>query len=84
VVWGVTFVAEVAMLAEVLSGVTLASSDRYTAARFHVFYGVLVFITIALAFSYRKSMGSRAFLYYGLVSLFVMGLGIRAIVEVGM
>lgn len=84
IVWGITIVAEVAMLVEVLTGVILVSGDRYTAARFHVFYGVLVFITIALAFGYRRSMGSRAFLYYGLIGLFVMGLGIRAMVEVGM
>ncbi|MGH9027153.1 MAG: hypothetical protein ACRDWD_13715, partial [Acidimicrobiia bacterium] len=82
VVWGITIAAEVAMLVQVLTGVILISNDSYTVARFHVFYGVLVFITIAIAYGYRKSMGSRTLLYYGLISLFVMGLGIRAIVEV--
>jgi hypothetical protein len=82
IVWGITIAAEIAMLVQVLTGVILISNDRYTAARFHVFYGVLVLITIAIAYSYRKSMGTRALLYYGLIGLFVMGLGIRAIVEV--
>jgi hypothetical protein len=81
IVWGVTIGAEVAMLVEVLSGVILLANDRYTVARFHTFYGILAFITIAGAYAYRKSMRDRAELYYGLIGLFIMGLGLRAVAE---
>jgi len=83
-VWGLVIGAEVAMLLEIGVGLILVSGDRYTAARFHVFYGIVTFITIAGAYAYRKSMRGRAELYYGLIGLFIMGLGIRAIIEVTM
>jgi hypothetical protein len=83
-VWGLTIGAEAAMLLEIAVGLILVSGDRYTAARFHVFYGIVTFITIAGAYAYRKSMRGRAELYYGLLGLFIIGLGVRAIFEVTM
>ena len=81
-VWIVTIVAEVMMLLQVVIGVILVSGDRYVAARFHMFYGFLTFITVGLAYQYRDSLRGRAELLYGLVGLFIMGLGIRAVTEV--
>ncbi len=81
-VWAVTIAAEVMMLVEVVSGVILEASDEYVAARFHMFYGFLAFLTVGLAYQYRDSMRGRTELLYGLVGLFIMGLGIRAVTEV--
>ncbi len=81
-VWVVTIVAEGMMLLEVVIGVILVSSDRFVAARFHMFYGFLAFLTVGLAYQYRDSLQDRTELLYGLVGLFIMGLGIRAVVEV--
>jgi hypothetical protein len=81
-VWIVTIVAEGMMLLEVVIGVILVASDRYVGARFHMFYGFLAFITVGLAYQYRDSMRNRTELLYGLVGLFMMGLGIRAVFEV--
>ena len=81
-VWIVTIVAEGMMLLEVVIGVILVASDRYVGARFHMFYGFLTFLTVGLAYQYRDSMRNRTELLYGLVGLFMMGLGIRAVFEV--
>lgn len=81
-VWIVTIGAEVMMLVEVVVGVILVSSDEYVVARIHTFYGFLAFLTIGLAYQYRDSMRGRTELFYGLVGLFIMGLGIRAVFEV--
>jgi len=81
-VWIVTIVAEAMMLIQVVIGVILVSSDEYVVARFHMFYGFLAFLTIGLAYQYRDSMRGRTEFLYGLVGLFIMGLGIRAVLQV--
>jgi hypothetical protein len=78
-VWVVTIVAEAMMLIEVLTGVILVASDEYKVADFHMFYGFLIFLTVGLAYQYRDSMRGRTELLYGLVGLFIMGLGLRAV-----
>ena len=79
--WVVTIVAEAMMMLQVLVGVALVASDEYVAPRFHMFYGFLAFLTVGIAYSYRQQMRGRRELFYGLVGLFIMGLGIRAILQ---
>jgi len=79
--WWVTIAAESMMMLQVLIGVILVSSKEYTAPRFHMFYGFLAFLTVGLAYSYRRQMRGRRELFYGLVGLFIMGLGIRAVLQ---
>jgi hypothetical protein len=38
-------------------------------------------LTVGLAYSYRQQMRGRRELLYGLVGLFIMGLGIRAVLQ---
>ena len=80
-VWWTTITAESMMMVQVLIGVILVSSKEYTAPRFHMFYGFLAFLTVGLAYSYRRQMRGRRELFYGLVGLFLMGLGIRAVLQ---
>jgi hypothetical protein len=80
--WIVTIVAEAAMMLQVLVGVILVASKDYTVPRFHMFYGFLAFLTVGLAYQYRAQMRGRRELMYGLVGLFIMGLGIRAVLQV--
>ena len=81
-VWIGTVVAEAAMMVQVIAGVTLQASKQYKAPDFHIFYGFLAFITVGLAYQYRKEMRGRRELFYGLVGLFLMGVGIRAVMQV--
>ena len=84
-VWVVTAIAEVAILIQVALGVALVAGDKAYAKsvpRFHMFYGFVIFITVGLLYAYRQQMRGRLELLYGLGGLFVMGLGIRAVLQV--
>jgi hypothetical protein len=80
--WVVTIVAEVLILLQVVFGVVLVAGYDIQPPRIHMFYGFLVFLTVGLAFQYRDAMKGRTELLYGLVGLFIMGLGIRAVLQV--
>lgn len=73
-----TGIAIGAILVQVAAGVVLYMGGRRPADGFHVFYGVVIAITLALAYVYRAQLARRPALGYGLLLLFVMGLGIRA------
>jgi hypothetical protein len=81
-VWWATIGAEAAILLQVLVGVILVSAGHYQPPKFHMFYGFVAFITVGLAYSYRFQMRGRLELLYGLVGLFLMGVGIRAVLQV--
>jgi len=70
--------AIVAILVQVGSGVVLYSNDMRPGNSFHIFYGVVIAITLTLAYLYRSTMARRPALTYGILLLFVMGLGLRA------
>jgi hypothetical protein len=67
-----------AMLVQVGAGVYLYSSGLRPGNAFHVFYGVVIVITLTLVYLYRATMAKRPALTYGILLLFVMGLGLRA------
>jgi hypothetical protein len=81
-VWALTIAAEVTIMVQVVLGVVLVAVYDVQPPRIHMFYGFLVFITIGLAYQYRDSLRGRTELLYGLVGLFIMGLGIRAVLQV--
>ncbi len=70
--------AVAAVLIQVAGGLWLYGQGRRTGDGFHVFYGVLILITLALAYVYRAQLARRPALSYGLLLLFVMGLALRA------
>jgi hypothetical protein len=71
-------VAIIAILVQVGAGVILYSNDLRPGNSFHVFYGVVIAITLTLAYLYRSTMARKPALTYGILLLFVMGLGLRA------
>jgi hypothetical protein len=71
-------VAIIAILVQVGAGVILYSNDVRPGNSFHVFYGVVIAITLTLAYLYRSTMARKPALTYGILLLFVMGLGLRA------
>jgi hypothetical protein len=82
--WWPTIVAEAMMMVQVLLGVLLVSLQDFQPARFHMFYGFVAFVTVGLLYSYAYVWRARGWmeLAYGLGGLFVMGLGIRAVLQV--
>ena len=80
--WWPTIIAEAMMMIQVFLGVLLVSVQHYEPPRFHMFYGFVAFITVGLAYSYRYAMKGKMEMWYGLVGLFLMGVGIRAVLQV--
>lgn len=72
----------VAVLLQVALGVVVFSSGIDPGNQ-HVFYGVVIAFTLSFAYIYRLQLAKRPALAYGLLSLFLMGLGIRGIAAFG-
>jgi hypothetical protein len=71
-------VAITAMLIQVGAGVVLYQQGRRPGNGFHVFYDIVISFTFTFAYIYRLQLSRRPALAYGLLLLFVMGLGLRA------
>lgn len=76
-------VGVVAILAQVGMGLYAFSVEDRQPGNIHVFYGVVAMFTLAFAYIYRAQLSRRAALSYGLLALFLMGLGLRAIGSIG-
>ncbi len=77
--WWFTVFAEVAVFIQVGLGVGLMAGQKRQAPKFHVFYGFVAIMAVGILYSYRQQMRDRLYLLYGGGGLFVMGLGIRAL-----
>lgn len=73
----------VATLAQVGLGTWAMSVDGIQPGNEHVFYGIVSVFTLAFAYIYRAQLAKRPALSYSLLSLFLMGLGMRAIANFG-
>ena len=80
--WWFTAIVQIAILVQVILGVVLLNVQGLKVERFHMFYGFVAIIAGLIMYSYRHAMAHRIYLMYGLGGLFLMGLGIRAILVV--
>jgi hypothetical protein len=76
--WWFTAFVEVAVFVQVGLGVGLVAGQKLKAPKFHLFYGFVAIIAVGILYSYRQQIRHRLYLLYGGGGLFVMGLGIRA------
>ena len=76
--WWFTGLVEAAVAVQVSLGTYLVAHEKYVAPKFHMFYGFVGFATVAIIYSYRRQLAGRRYLLYGYGGLFLMGLGIRA------
>jgi hypothetical protein len=76
--WWFIGLVQFTVFVQVALGALLVSRYKVPLPEFHAFYGFVGIIAIAIIYSYRIQMKHRLYLLYGLGSLFVMGLGIRA------
>ena len=77
--WWYTLLAQLTRFVQVGLGVALVNREKLEFPQFHAFYGFVGIMAIAIIFSYRNQMKHRLYLLYGFGGLFVMGLGIRAL-----
>ena len=76
--WWYIGVAQATMFVQVILGVIMVNRDKAVFPAFHAFYGFVAIIAIAIIYSYRAQLKGRVYLLYGFSGLFIMGLGIRA------
>ncbi len=76
--WWFTGLAQITIFVQVALGVTLVNKQKLEFPAFHAFYGFVAIIAVAIIYSYRFQMKSKMYLLYGGGGLFLMGLGIRA------
>ncbi|MFM8856981.1 MAG: hypothetical protein ACKOI2_07205 [Actinomycetota bacterium] len=76
--WFFTGLAQVTIFVQVAFGVALVNRNKLEFPSFHAFYGFVGVIAVAIIYSYRNQMKHKLYLLYGFGGLFLMGLGIRA------
>ncbi|GIU83955.1 MAG: hypothetical protein KatS3mg008_0730 [Acidimicrobiales bacterium] len=76
--WWFTVFAELSIFVQVVTGVVLVSAGGLRVEQFHMFYGFVSLITVAILYSYRSHLRGRIHLLYGFGGLFLAGLAIRA------
>ena len=76
--WWYTGVAQFTIFVQVTLGVIMVNKEKLEFPAFHAFYGFVAIMAVAIIYSYRLQLKSRVYLLYGFGGLFLMGLGIRA------
>jgi hypothetical protein len=76
--WWFTGVVQLAIFVQVMMGVGLVAGQGLKAPQFHMFYGFVAIAAVGIIYSYRHQLEQYRYLLYGGGGLFLMGLGIRA------
>lgn len=76
--WWFTAAAQATVFVQVALGAYLVAGEDIEAPEFHMFYGFIALVAVAIVYSYRRQLEPHLYLLYGFGELFIMGLGIRA------
>lgn len=78
--WWAIGVAQLSAFVIAVVGVLIVNRYDVELDEFHALYGFSVIVAVGILYSYRGSpfVKDKVYLMYGLGSLFIMGLGIRA------
>jgi hypothetical protein len=78
--WRAVAVAQLSTFAIAVVGVLMLDRYGLELDQFHALYGFSCIVAVGILYSYRGSpfVKDKVYLLYGLGSLFIMGLGIRA------
>jgi hypothetical protein len=77
--WWFTVAAEVSVFVQAGLGTAMVAGQHIQPVKFHLFYGFVAIISVGILYSYRQQMRHKLYLLYGGGGLFIMGLGIRAL-----
>jgi hypothetical protein len=79
--WWCVIVAQLTPFVSAILGVLLVTRYDVELDQFHALYGFSAIVAVGVLYSYRGSpfIKDKQYLLYGLGSLFIMGLGIRAL-----
>ncbi len=77
--WWFTIAVQLSVFVQVILGVWMVNKQKIQPQQFHLFYGFVAIIAVGIIYAYRTQLHHRLYLLYGFGGLFIMGLGIRAI-----
>ena len=80
VLWVATAAAQLTVFVQVGLGTWLMVRDGRDAGDLHALYGFSTLVAVGIAYSYRQQLRKHLYLLYGCTGLFLMGLGIRAVI----
>jgi hypothetical protein len=78
--WWFVIASELTIFVQVVMGVWMVTGEKLHVSDFHMFYGFVALISVGLLYAYRVQLRAWLYLLYGLGGLFLMGLGLRAVV----
>jgi len=80
VLWWCIGIAELSAFAMAIIGTLIVNRNNIELDQFHALYGFSAIVAVAILYSYRTSpfIEDKQYLLYGFGSLFIMGLGLRA------
>ena len=78
--WWAVILAQLSAFAIAIVGVVMVNRYDLELDQFHALYGFSCIVAVGILYSYRGSpfVKDKVYLLYGFGSLFIMGLGIRA------
>ena len=78
--WVFTALAQLSVFVQAGLGSWLIAREGREAPGLHALYGFAALVAVGIAYSYRHQLRDRICLLYGCTGLFLMGLGIRAVI----
>ena len=78
--WVFTALAQLSVFVQASLGSWLIAREGREAPDLHALYGFAALVAVGIAYSYRHHLRERICLLYGCTGLFLMGLGIRAVI----
>lgn len=77
--WRFVIAAQLTIFVQAFLGVADLASRHLEPPKFHMLYGFSAIVAVGILYSYRPQMKKQQYVLYGLGSLFIMGLGLRAV-----
>ena len=78
--WTATAAAQITVFVQAGLGTWLMVREGRDAPELHALYGFSALVAVGIAYSYRQHLRSHLYVLYGCTGLFLMGLGIRAVI----
>ena len=78
--WVTTAAAQITVFVQAGLGSWLMVAHDRQAPDLHALYGFSALVAVGIAYSYRQHLRSHLYVLYGCTGLFLMGLGIRAVI----
>jgi hypothetical protein len=78
--WVTTAAAQTTVFVQAGLGTWLMVREGRDAPELHALYGFSALVAVGIAYSYRQQLRNHLYVLYGCTGLFLMGLGIRAVI----